>query len=101
MFRKLERFLVLYADQGIWGEAREEAIRARYREKEKTKYGKEWKNNVVDEDVGRSSEDIWKSRDTKVEWGNAFNKPFPPQFQGSDEELNRERLRQRQGTIGS
>jgi hypothetical protein len=31
---------------------------------------------------------VWKSRDKKVEWGQAFKTPFP-EFVGSDEEWNR------------
>lgn len=59
---------------------KQEAIRARYREKEKRKYGRD--------EFGKSSEDVWKSRDTKVELGKAFNTPFPD-FSGTDEEWNR------------
>jgi hypothetical protein len=57
---------------------KEEAIRARYREREKVRYGKERRENNKSEELGRSSEDVWKSRDRKLDWGEAFNKPFPP-----------------------
>jgi hypothetical protein len=75
---------------------KEEAIRSRYREKERMKYGKEGKEKLESENVGRSSEDIWKSRERVMEWGEAFNAPFPPRFEGTDEEWNaieRERRR--------
>jgi hypothetical protein len=94
--------------RGYGDKRKEEAIRARYREKERIRYGREGKADLESEDVGRSSEDIWKSRERKMEWGEAFNKPFPPQFQGSDEEWNSlERERRRMlvdapdGTVGS
>jgi hypothetical protein len=91
--------------RGLGGKEKEEAIRARYREKERVRYGREGKRNLESEDVGRSSEDIWKSRGKKMGWGEAFNQPFPPQFAGSDEEWNRlERERRRRlvdGTMGS
>jgi hypothetical protein len=76
------------------GAEKEQAIRERYRQKERAKYGGVEKGNL-DGDVGRSSEDVWKSREKKMEWGEAFNKPFP-RFEGSDEEWNiieRERRR--------
>jgi len=59
-----------------------EAIRSRYRDKEQAKYSKQDKD-----DIGRSSEDVWRSRDKKIEPGEAMSKPFlgfP-----SDEEFNR------------
>jgi len=48
---------------------KQKLIKARYRDKEKRKYGRD--------EIGKSSEDVWKSRDRKVEWGEAFNTPFP------------------------
>lgn len=87
------------------GALKEEAIRSRFREKERIKYSKEGRENLEEEDVGRSSEDVWKTRDRKVEWGEAFNKSFPPRFDGTDEEWNAiERERRKNivnGTIGS
>lgn len=65
---------------------KQEAIRARYREKEKTKYGRG--------EFGKSSEDVWKSRDKKLEWGEAFKTPFP-EFKGTDEEWNQMEREQR------
>lgn len=58
---------------------KQEAIKSRYREKERRKYRKD--------EIGSSSEDVWKSRDKKVEWGEAFKAPFP-EFKGTDEEWN-------------
>ena len=53
-----------------YGKAEKEArIMARYRDKERRKYG--------GDELGKSSEDVWKSRDRKVEWGETFNAPFP------------------------
>lgn len=66
-----------------WSEKEKgEAIRDRYRTKEQAKYLKQ-----ESDEIGRSSEDIWKSRDKKIEPGEAMSKPFlgfP-----SDEEFNR------------
>lgn len=86
-------------------EMKEEAIRGRYREKERMKYGREGKDDLEKENTGRSSEDIWKSRDKKMEWGKPFSTPFPPPFEGTTEEWNAfERERRRNivnGTMGS
>lgn len=91
--------------RGYGDKEKQEAIRARYREKERTRYGRVEKGDLESEDLGRSSEDVWKSRERKLEWGDAFNKPFPPQFEGSDEEWNSlERQRRKKlvdGTMGS
>ncbi|KAG9248896.1 hypothetical protein BJ878DRAFT_411597 [Calycina marina] len=66
-----------------WGEPEKgNAIRERHKIKEKVKYDKREGG-----DIGRSSEDVWKSRERKVEVGEAMSKPFigfP-----SDEEFNR------------
>ena len=59
---------------------KQEAIRGRYREKERWRYGSG--------EFGKSSEDVWKSRDKKMEWGEPFSAPFP-EFSGTDEEWNR------------
>lgn len=87
-----------------WGEAsKAEATRARYREKERVKYGSILKKEGEDDvEVGRSSEDIWKSRERMVQWGEAFNKPFPGKFEGSDaewNELERERRRAKKAML--
>lgn len=66
------------------GPEKENAVREHYRQKESMKYSKQ---------LGKeSSEDVWKSRDKKVEWGEAFNLPFPPVYHGSDEEWRRMEL---------
>ncbi|KUJ21841.1 uncharacterized protein LY89DRAFT_778214 [Mollisia scopiformis] len=63
------------------GQGKEDAVREHYRSRESMKYSK---------DLGKeSSENVWKSRDKKVAWGTAFNEPFPPQYEGSDEEWRR------------
>lgn len=70
---------------------KQELIRARYREKERRKYARD--------EIGKSSEDVWKSRDKKIEWGEAFNAPFP-ELKGSDEDWNR-RERERTSKLQS
>ncbi|KAH7419184.1 hypothetical protein BKA64DRAFT_9051 [Cadophora sp. MPI-SDFR-AT-0126] len=66
------------------------AIKEHYRQRESSKYSKE---------LGKeSSEDIWKSRDKKVEWGEAFNAPFPG-FSGTDEEWRQRELDRRSGKV--
>jgi len=51
------------------GPEKEEAIKEHYRRKESIKYSKE---------LGKqSSENVWKSRTKMLEWGEAFNEPFP------------------------
>jgi hypothetical protein len=68
---------------------KEAAIKDHYRKKETMKYAKT---------LGKgSSEDIWKSREKKLEWGEAFNVPFPD-FR-SDEEWNRQVREWRRGKI--
>ena len=78
-----------------WSEnEKAEAIRGRYRDKERAKYSKEGT-----EDVGRSSEDVWRSRDKKIEPGEAMSKPFlgfP-----SDEEFNKIVREERKRVHGS
>ena len=72
---------------------KEEAIRGRYREKERMRYerreGEEWRPI--------SSEDVWRSRDTKLAWGEAFNEK-DDQFEGDDREWNRLQRERRKGT---
>jgi hypothetical protein len=79
------------------GEQKAKAIREHYRKKEQIKYSRD--NNSRDqEELGRSSEDIWRTRDKKLEWGAAFNHPFPPPFEGNAAEyieMEKERRRQR------
>jgi hypothetical protein len=67
---------------------KEAAIKEHYRRKETMKYAKT---------LGKeSSEGVWKSREKKLEWGDAFNVPFPD-FDGSDEEWNRQQAEWRKG----
>lgn len=65
---------------------KENAIKEHYRQKESRKY---------DKGLGReSSEDVWKPRERKLEWGAAFNKEFE-EFEGSDEEWRDQQRRWR------
>jgi hypothetical protein len=75
-----DNFWFCMRTRGFGDRERQEAIRGRYREKEKRRYGRD--------EFGKSSEDVWKTRDKKVELGKAFNGPFPD-FSGTDEEWNR------------
>lgn len=69
---------------------KEAAIQEHYRKKERMKYAR---------DLGKeSSEDVWKSREKKLEWGEAFNVPFR-EFDGSDEEWNRREKEWRSGKV--
>ncbi|KAH8812028.1 hypothetical protein F5884DRAFT_784156 [Xylogone sp. PMI_703] len=77
--------------RGYTGTDKEEMIRKHYREREKRRYGKE-------EGPGRSSEDVWKSRDKKLEWGEAFNVPEPAWY-GTDEEWNQVEKDRRAGRV--
>lgn len=71
---------------------KEAAVREHYRRIESMKYSKE---------LGKeSSEDVWKSRDKKVEWGTAFNEPFPAEHEGSDEDFRRMDLAARMAARG-
>jgi hypothetical protein len=64
---------------------KEDAIREHYRRKESAKYAK---------DLGKeSSEDVWKSRTRKMEWGGAFNQPFEELKESDEEWRNGERER--------
>lgn len=66
------------------------AIKEHYRQKESAKYSKE---------LGReSSEDVWRSRERKVEWGEAFKERFEG-WEGSDEEWRRRELERRRGRV--
>jgi hypothetical protein len=73
--------------RGFGDKEKEEAIKTRYKEKEKARYGKE-ELKKGSEQVGRSSEDVWMTRDTKMEWGEAFSSPFPDSSHISNEEWN-------------
>lgn len=76
--------------RGYSDREKEAAIKEHYRRKETMKYAK----NLGKE----SSEDVWKSREKKLEWGEAFNVPFP-EFDGSDEEWNRQQREWRKGKV--
>ena len=58
---------------------------ARYREKERLRYQK-----GPGDEIGaqKSSEDIWRSRERKVEWGTTFIEEIEV-FEGDDREWNR------------
>lgn len=73
------------------GVGKEEMIRQHYREREKRRYGKQ-------DGPGKSSEDVWSSRDKKLEWGEAFNVP-EPEWRGTDEEWNRIERNRRAGRV--
>jgi hypothetical protein len=52
-----------------------------------------YKKKALKYKLGPSSEDVWESRDKKLEWGEAFSDPVEV-YTGSDEEWNRlERIR--------
>jgi hypothetical protein len=74
---------------------KEEAIMARYREKERMRYARR-----EGEELGtpKSSEDVWKSREHKLELGTAFKEPYPD-FDGDDGEWNRVESERRRGVV--
>ncbi|ESZ95311.1 hypothetical protein SBOR_4308 [Sclerotinia borealis F-4128] len=57
-------------------------IKARWIEKEKRRYGDPEDKN---KELGKSSEDVWKGRDQRLEWGEAFCVE-EPKWTGSDDE---------------
>ncbi|KAI9051423.1 hypothetical protein LZ554_004469 [Drepanopeziza brunnea f. sp. 'monogermtubi'] len=68
------------------------AIKGHYRERERLKYAKE---------LGReSSEDVWRSRERKVELGTAFTKRFED-FGGTDEEWRAREMERRREVDGN
>lgn len=74
------------------GPEKEAAVKEHYRKRESIKYSKE---------LGKeSSEDVWKSRDKKLEWGEALNQPFPEEFKGNDEEWRKMDLAARRARRG-
>jgi len=76
--------------RGYGEKEKETAIREHYREKERMKYAKE---------LGKeSSEDVWRSRDKKLEWGEAFHLPLP-KLEETDEEWNRKETEWRKGNV--
>lgn len=67
--------------------AKAAAVKEHYREKERKKYSKE---------LGKaSSENVWKSRESKVEWGTAFKEKFE-KVENDDEWRRRELERRRE-----
>ena len=79
--------------RGYGKKEKEEAITERYRMKERVRYGRD--------EVGKSSEDVWKSRERKVERGQVFNVPFPDMGDDDEEWNRRERLRRAGRVDGS
>ena len=78
--------------RGYSEKEKEAAIKEHYRKKEIVKYAKA---------LGKeSSEDVWRSREKKLYWGEAFNVPFPD-FDGSDEEWNRQQAEWRKREEGN
>lgn len=57
-------------------------IKARWIEKEKRRYGDPEDKN---RELGKSSEDVWKGREQRMNWGEAFCVP-QSEWTGSDEE---------------
>lgn len=66
---------------------KEKAVMDHYRVKEAKKYQR-----------NDSSENVWKSREKKMEWGEAFSAPFP-KFEGTDEEWNQKQAEWRKGKV--
>ncbi|KAL3424663.1 hypothetical protein PVAG01_03944 [Phlyctema vagabunda] len=93
--------------RGRGDKEKEALIKDHYRQRERRRYGRiegavrVEDGKVVSDDVlggPRSSEDIWKSRDRKMEWGEAFTTPAPV-WQGSDEEWQRMERARRAGRV--
>ncbi len=68
--------------RGYSGPEKEAAIKEHYLRKQDAKYSK---------GLGKeSSENVWRSRDRKMEWGAAFNEPYEEDdVKVSDEEWRR------------
>ncbi|KAH8672652.1 hypothetical protein BGZ60DRAFT_405310 [Tricladium varicosporioides] len=81
-----EKFWFCMRTRGYGDKEKGEAIREYYRKVEGRKYPRGVK--------GRSSEDVWRSRERKVEWGEAFSVEVR-EFEGSDEEWNRQERERR------
>lgn len=78
---------------------KEEAIRQRYRDKEQRKYRKdENEEREAGGMGGSSSEDVWRTREKKVNWGDTFNMPFPG-MGGDDEDWNKKERLRRAGQV--
>ena len=81
--------------RGYGKEEKEKAIMARYREKERLRYRRQ---EGEEPGVQKSSEDVWRSRDKKMEWGTAFNEPYE-EFDGDDAEWNKAQQERRRGIV--
>lgn len=57
-----------------------------------------YKRKALKYKVGPSSEDVWESRDKKMEWGETFNERYEEQA-GSDEEWQKMEVLRRQGKV--
>jgi hypothetical protein len=57
-----------------------------------------YKRKTLKYKVGPSSEDVWESRDNRLEWGEAFSEPVEAHV-GSDEEWNERERRRREGRV--
>ncbi|PBP27432.1 hypothetical protein BUE80_DR001757 [Diplocarpon rosae] len=69
---------------------KQKAIKEHYKQRDIAKYAKA---------LGKeSSEDVWRSRERKMEWGEAFTTPFP-KFEGTDEEWRKRELEWRSGKV--
>lgn len=64
---------------------KEAAIMARYREKERLRYQRGEREEFG---TPKSSEDVWRSRERKLEWGKAFSEPYE-EFDSNDGEWNK------------
>jgi len=72
--------------RGYSDREKEAAIKEHYRRKESVKYSKE---------LGKeSSEDVWKSRTKKLEWGESFNQSYE-ELEESDEEWRKNERQRR------
>jgi len=88
-------------------EEKAEMVKRHYGEKERRRYGRDGGGRggggnggrgikveeETREEIGRSSEDIWRSRETKVGWGEAFRVPVPGE---GDEKIDDEEWNQRE-----
>lgn len=87
-----DNFWFCMRTRGYSEKEKEAAIMEHYRKKEIMKYAKAFGKE--------SSENVWKSREKKLDWGEAFNVPFPD-FDGSDEEWNRQQAEWRKRVEGN
>jgi hypothetical protein len=57
-----------------------------------------YKRKALKYKIGPSSEDVWESREEKLEWGEAFSEPVVARA-NSDEEWNRREQLRREGRV--